>query len=148
MLIKFDGAYCFFHDPIFGNNLLDIYHKLKNKSIGHFCDRCDHCDFFCNDLQYGGKACWGGGWCWHDNTKKSDGICIQACEHCLKKICDFHFIMRMIGSEYNLPKDVVYSITKHIVFPTNVLTKKKELFVDETNRYNEDPVLFLKKQKR
>lgn len=109
-------------DPFNGAEILQFYNDMKNRKIGHRCSCCDHCDLFCQDRAYPGSQHRGGGWCWHPADIPTPWvICMQACDGCIKKVCEFHFIMRMLAEHYKLPRDIRIHIARYVSHPCKVI---------------------------
>lgn len=116
------------YEPFKGDELLKVYCGFANKTLGHLCDPCDHCSLFCQDLVVGGMMEIGGGWCWHGRRindslpviENESGLCIQGCVRCVRVVCEFRFIMRMIEEEFELPSEIVWYIASFVEFPCDL----------------------------
>lgn len=136
----------FVYRPFTGYELLLVYEGFKNKTFGHLCEACDHCSLICQDLAYGGGMHRGAGWCWHGVgvaegvviPENCTGVCLQACKVCLGRVCQFHFALRMIATQYNLPRDMIFEIAKHVPIPCDVTVWEK-ISITETRVYHVAP---------
>lgn len=112
---KSDTSGEFHYAPFHGDELLQVYTGFLEKTLGHFCEACDHCSLMCQDVTYGGGMHRGAGWCWHGLTwvtpnhhpENETGICVQACHACLAVVCELHYILRILGETYQLPREML-----------------------------------------